>query len=129
MMSTFALTSCCLPWVAGDYRFVESLDLILTGFAAHAALKVERRREAQAQARAAALAAARRERLKAFDYREARRSEFAAEVAASLAERTRLQAVLDLLEVSPDAPGRGLAGVDTWLRRRLHAITAEDEEE
>lgn len=106
------------------YPFADSLDVILTGFAAHAALQVERRREAEAAAKAAALAAARRERLAAFDHREKRRGEFAAAIGALLAERAQLQAVLGHLEASPEAVGRGLAGMAAWLRRRLRGIAA-----
>lgn len=106
------------------YPFEESLDVILTGFAAHAALKVERRREAEAAAKAAALAQARRERLAAFDHREKRRAEFAAAVAAALAERAQLQAVLGHLDAAPETAELGPAGMATWLRRRLEAINA-----
>jgi hypothetical protein len=106
------------------HPLAESLDAILTGFAAHAALQVEQRRQAAVAAKAAARAEARRVRLAAFDQREKQRADFAAAIATVLAERSKLQAVLDHLAASADAAVRGPPGMDAWLRRRLAAIDA-----
>jgi hypothetical protein len=106
------------------FAFEESVDVILTGFAAHAALKVERRREAAERAKAAEEAETRRQRLQAFDHREKRRMEFADAIGAALAERTRLQTVLEHLKRTPEATGEGPKGISVWLRRRLQALEA-----
>lgn len=106
------------------YPFADSLDAILVGFAAHAALTLARRLEAQAQAKAAAIAKARRERIAAFEHREQRREEFAAAIGACVAERARLQAVLDHLAAAPDTAAFGLGDMVGWLGRRIRAIEA-----
>ncbi len=106
------------------HAFEESLDTILTAFAAHAALKVERRREKEVQAKAAAEAEVRRQRLEAFRHREARRMAFAQAIEEKLAERTRLRAVLDHLEGHAESATGGPGGMEDWLRRRLKALDA-----
>lgn len=106
------------------HTLTDSLDAILVGFAAHAAMTLARRLEAQARAKAAALAEARRERIAAFKSREKRRAEFADAIGACLAERARLQAVLDHLAAAPDAGEHGLGDMVAWLGRRIQAIEA-----
>lgn len=106
------------------YSFLDALESVVAGLAGHAAAKAERRREDEARAKAAALAAARRERLDAFDRREARRAEFVAAVQAQLAERDRLAKVLAHLEAQDPDPRALLAEMEAWLRRRLQAIAA-----
>ncbi|MDO8914003.1 MAG: hypothetical protein Q8N10_04565 [Phenylobacterium sp.] len=106
------------------HSFEESLDAILMGLAAHAALKVERRREAEVRAKAAAEAEARRQRLEAFKHRETRRMAFTQAVDDALAERAKLRTVLDHLKGDADAAVHGPTGMDAWLRRRLQALDA-----
>ncbi|MFZ3005364.1 MAG: hypothetical protein WA047_04260 [Phenylobacterium sp.] len=106
------------------HSFEESLDAILMGLAAHAALKVERRREAEVRAKAAAEAEARRQRLEAFKHRESRRMAFTQAVAHALAERVKLRAVLEHLDGDADTAVHGPVGMDAWLHRRLQALEA-----
>ena len=106
------------------HSFEESLDAILMGLAAHAALKVERRREAEVRANAAAEAEARRQRLEAFKHRESRRMAFTQAVADALAERVKLRAVLEHLDGDADTAVHGPVGMDAWLHRRLQALEA-----
>lgn len=105
-----------------DQPLSASLETIIAGFAGHAALKAERRREEEARARAAALAQARRERPEAFGRREVRRREFVDLVHARLAERAKLAAVLTHVQESADGEVRPLADLEAWLQRRLGAL-------
>jgi hypothetical protein len=104
------------------FPFEASLDVILAGFAAHAALKIERRREREAQARAAAEAEARRRRLEAFGRREKHRAELVDAIAAALEERARHVAVLSHLEGATADPAAKLDPLMSWLRRRIRAL-------
>jgi hypothetical protein len=106
------------------HPFTESLETIVAGFAGHGAYKAERRREDEARAREAAIAEARRERLQAFDRRDARRREFVELVQARLDERARLASVLAHVEATSPREKPPLADLDTWLRRRLQALNA-----
>jgi hypothetical protein len=106
------------------FAFVGSLDVVLTGFAAHAALKVERRREDAARAKAAAEAEARRQRLEAFSRREQRRGEFVDGVASALSERAKHAAILSHLEAAPNAARTKMTSMEAWLRRRILALDA-----
>lgn len=83
------------------HAFEASLESVVAGLAGHAAFKAERRREAEVRARKAAIAAARRQRLEAFQRREKRRAEFVSQVHEQLVERTELSQVLAHLEAQP----------------------------
>lgn len=106
------------------HAFEASLEGIVAGLAGHAAFKAERRREAEARAREAAIAAARRQRLEAFQRREKRCAEFVSQVHEQLAERAELSQVLAHLEAQPPERRALLADMEAWLRRRLKAVEA-----
>lgn len=98
----------------------ESLGTILAAFAGHAAAQAAIRAKAAAEAQAQA----RRQRLEAFGRRETQRAAFAEAIAARLAERARLQAVLEHVEGCDPAERGRLDGLQAWLRRRLAALDA-----
>lgn len=97
---------------------------ILAAFAKHSALMIENRRKADEARKAAEIAAARREQQKAFEAREERRGTFVAAVDVALAERAKLQSVLNHLElnVKEDVPVPD--GMQAWLQRRLAELDA-----
>jgi len=104
------------------YDLVDSLEVILSGFAAHAALKIERQKERAAQAKAAAAAEARRRRLEGFSRREKHRSEFINAVATALEERAKHTAVLSHLQSTTGEADAELAALKNWLERRIQAL-------
>jgi hypothetical protein len=106
------------------FALEESIPVILEGLAGHAAMKAESRRKSEEEARRYAIAKARRKRIEAFAKREAGREEFVGLVADRLAERARIQIVLDHLLACDPADRPGLSAMESWLRRRIGAIDA-----
>lgn len=109
----------------GKTQSLETMSAdILGSFAAHAALIVENRLKADEARRQAEIARMRRDRQKAFELREGRRSKFVDLVAEALEERTRIQSVLDHLENASANGQTAPSGMEVWLRRRLAEIDA-----
>jgi hypothetical protein len=100
------------------------LDAILDGFAAHAKDLQDRRREEEERKRRAAAAEARRQRLAAYREREKSRMEFVGKVAAALAKREKLEAVLRYAEAADQGERRHLEIMMAWLRRRIVQLDA-----
>lgn len=97
---------------------------VLAGFAEHAALLKQRKREREERQREWKEAEGRHLREEAFCGREKRRMLFVDAIHEQIVLRAKLLAVLDHLEKSPKAEATQVEDLMDWLRARIRQVDA-----